>query len=76
MLNRRKFLQAAGITVAGAAVSMTKPIDLFAQRIASPHNAPELPTMQYSGHKRSGCASRPELADIWHGGGWELPDNL
>ena len=75
MLDRRKFLQAAGITVAGVAVSLAKPIDLFAARMA-PQNIPDLPVMQYRGHKRSGCATRPELAEIWHGGGWELPDNL
>jgi len=34
------------------------------------------PLYRLHGHSRSGCAYRPELADIWSGGGAQLPDMI
>lgn len=76
MLDRRKFLKIVGITAAGAAVSMGNPTNLFAERSAPPATTPQLPPMYLRGHKRSGCAFRPEITDIWAGGGAGLPEDF
>lgn len=31
---------------------------------------------RYHGHARSGCAFRPEMTDIWAGGGAVLPEEF
>jgi|WetSurMetagenome_2_1015567.scaffolds.fasta_scaffold223753_2 hypothetical protein len=76
MLDRRKFLKIVGITAAGAAVSMGSPSSLFAERSAPEARVAELPPMYLRGHKRSGCAFRPEMTDIWAGGGGMLPEDF
>ncbi len=76
MLDRRKFLKFVGITAAGAALSLKGPTSLFAQQMAPETNPPDLPPMYLRGHKRSGCAFRPEMTDIWAGGGAVLPEDF
>lgn len=73
MLNRREFLKLSSVLAAGAAISLTS----FSEIVGWDRGRVlKTPILRYRGHARSGCAFRPELTDIWSGGGSELPDAL
>ena len=73
MLNRREFLKLSAVLSAGAVIALSSP----AQVLAWDQTPPRVrPILQYHGHSRSGCAFRPELTDIWAGGGAQLPDMI
>lgn len=76
MLDRRKFIQAAALLAAGAMMSFLPAKQLLALAGPSGVALRSLPPMPYRGHKRSGCAFRPELTDLWAGGGAHLPELL
>lgn len=71
MLNRREFLKLSSVLAAGAAISLTSFSEVAGW---DKSRAPDAPILRYHGHARSGCAFRPELTDIWAGGGAQLPD--
>jgi hypothetical protein len=71
MLNRRDFLKLSSILAAGAVISISSFSEVAGwddtRRI-------DRPILRLRGDARSGCAFRPELTDIWAGGGAQLPD--
>ena len=73
MLNRREFLKISAMLAAGAVVTLSSAGEVLAWNEEEP---PEKPLYRHFGHGKSGCASRPELADLWAGGGASLPDML
>jgi hypothetical protein len=73
MLNRREFLKLSSVLAAGAAISLTSFSEVIGR---DPLYVPLKPILHHRGHARSGCAFRPELTDIWAGGGAELPDAI
>jgi len=73
MLNRREFLKLSAVLSAGAVIALSS----TAQVLAWDKTPPRIkPILHYRGHSRSGCAFRPELTDIWAGGGAQLPDTI
>jgi hypothetical protein len=74
MLNRRDFLKLSSMLAAGAVVTLSSASEILAwgraPRNIGRHN------LYFHGHSKSGCAFRPELVDLWSGGGAQLPDNL
>ncbi len=73
MLNRRDFLKTSGLLAAGTVLSLTSAAQVMDWVDPLPTARP---IMRLSGHARSGCAYRPELVDLWAGGGSQLPDML
>jgi hypothetical protein len=73
MLDRREFLKLSSVLAAGAVVALSSASDVLAWGDKLPS---EKPIMRLHGHSKSGCAYRPELADLWAGGGASLPDML
>jgi len=71
MLNRREFLKLSSVLAAGAVVALTPVSEVLSWNAEPPT---EKPVYRIHGHSRSGCAYRPELADLWAGGGAQLPD--
>ncbi len=71
MLNRREFLKLSSVLAAGAAISLTSYSEVVGWNNS---RIPARPILRHHGHARSGCAFRPELTDIWAGGGAQLPD--
>ena len=70
MLNRREFLKLSTVLAAGAVVALSS-----ADKVLGWGNHPsERPIMRHHGHGKSGCSFRPELVDLWTGGGAQLPD--
>ncbi len=74
MLNRREFLKLSGALAAGAVITLSSLNDVAAAWNGPPPST--APLYRLHGHSRSGCAYRPELADIWSGGGAQLPDMI
>ncbi len=74
MLNRREFLKLSGALAAGAVITLSSLNEVAAAWSDPPPR--EAPLYRLHGHSRSGCAYRPELADIWSGGGAQLPDMI
>jgi len=71
MLNRRDFLKLSSLLAAGAVVALSSASEVLAWNAEPPADKP---IYRLHGHSRSGCAFRPELADLWAGGGAQLPD--
>ena len=71
MLNRREFLKLSSVLAAGAAISLTSFNEIAGW---DKSRIPARPAFHHHGHARSGCAFRPELTDIWAGGGAQLPE--
>lgn len=73
MLNRREFMKLSTVLAAGAVVTLSATADALAwdHRPSGPK-----PLLRLHGHNKSGCAFRPELVDLWAGGGAQLPDML
>ncbi len=76
MLDRRHFIQTIALLAAGATISILPAKKLLALAGRPSTALRNLPPMPYRGHKRSGCAFRPELTDLWSGGGAHLPEHL
>jgi hypothetical protein len=72
MLNRREFLKLSGVLAAGAVVALSSAGEILAWN----KQPPARPIMRLYGHNKSGCAFRPELVDLWAGGGASIPDML
>lgn len=73
MLNRREFLKLSTVLAAGAVVSLST----AGRVLAWDHRARTTrPLYRLHGHNKSGCAFRPELVDLWSGGGADLPDTV
>lgn len=76
MLKRREFLKLSALLAAGAVITVSG-VDAVAAITFEPQSAIEhRPLYRFHGHARSGCAFRPELTDMWAGGGAVLPENL
>lgn len=73
MLNRREFLKLSSMLAAGAVIAVSSPGEVL---LWGRHEPPDTPLFRIHGHARSGCAFRPELVDLWAGGGAQLPDML
>ena len=73
MLSRREFLKVTAVLSAGAVISLSGAAQVTAWDQPPPKAKP---VYRYHGHDRSGCAFRPELTDIWAGGGAQLPDMI
>lgn len=71
MLNRREFLKLSTVLAAGAVVTLSSAGEVLSWNAEPPIDKP---IYRLHGHSRSGCAFRPELADLWAGGGAQLPD--
>jgi len=74
MLNRREFLKLSGALAAGAVITLSS-LNEVAAAWSDPPPRPA-PLYRFHGHSRSGCAFRPELTDIWAGGGAQLPEMI
>ncbi len=73
MLNRREFMKLSSILAAGAVVALSSASEVLAWGEKQPSARP---IYHMHGHSKSGCAYRPELVDLWNGGGAQLPDML
>jgi hypothetical protein len=73
MLNRREFIKLSTVLAAGAVMTLSAAGEVLAWNEETPA---ERPIYRMHGHSRSGCAYRPELVDLWAGGGAELPEML
>ena len=71
-VNRRDFLKLSGFLAAGAVVALSSVEKVMAWN----QPPPAKPIMRLQGHSKSGCAFRPELVDLWAGGGASIPDML
>lgn len=82
MLKRRVFLKLSGLLAGGAVITLATPLMAMDAGDASPKSVvisergKPPPIYRYHGHARSGCSFRPELSDLWAGGGAQLPDLL
>ncbi|MFH1699356.1 MAG: hypothetical protein ABIE07_02115 [Candidatus Zixiibacteriota bacterium] len=74
MLKRREFLQLSTLLAAGAVVTLSSAGEILAIDDEPIIEDSSCPILRFHGHARSGCAFRPELTDMWHGGGGQLPD--
>ncbi len=74
MLKRRDFLK----TTAALSIGALLPLSLADHLSAEPRPEPAAPRpfLPHHGHVKSGCAFRPEMAQIWAGGGGALPEGL
>jgi hypothetical protein len=73
MLNRREFMKLSTVLAAGAVVTLSTTADALTW---DRQPSSSKPLMRLHGHSKSGCAFRPELVDLWAGGGAQLPDML
>lgn len=76
MLTRREFIKLTAVLAAGTAVTMSLAGNVPALADTTLPSASRRPLLHHVGHARSGCSFRPELSDMWAGGGAELPENL
>ncbi|MEE9443473.1 MAG: hypothetical protein V3V99_12480 [candidate division Zixibacteria bacterium] len=74
MLKRREFLQLSALLAAGAVVTLSSAGEILAINDELVITGSSRPILRFHGHARSGCSFRPELTDMWHGGGGQLPD--
>ena len=73
MLNRREFMKLSTVLAVGAVVTLSTTAEALVWD--NQPSAPK-PLLRLHGHSKSGCAFRPELVDLWTGGGAQLPDML
>jgi hypothetical protein len=73
MLDRREFLKLSTALAAGAVITLSAAGEVVAWGNVPPSDKP---IFRITGHSKSGCAFRPELVDLWAGGGAQLPDML
>jgi len=71
MLNRREFLKLSTALAAGAVVAISSAGEVLSWTEKPPSRKV---IYRIHGHSRSGCAYRPEVVDLWAGGGSQLPD--
>ncbi len=81
MLKRREFLKLSSLLASGAVLALATTPSAMEWHDAGATGAATtggsvLPNYHFSGHARSGCSFRPELTDLWAGGGAQLPDLL
>jgi hypothetical protein len=74
MLKRREFLQLSALLAAGAVVTISSAGEILAIDEEPISIDSSRPILRFHGHARSGCSFRPELTDMWQGGGSQLPD--
>ncbi|MCK5127820.1 MAG: twin-arginine translocation signal domain-containing protein [candidate division Zixibacteria bacterium] len=76
MLKRRDFLKLSVIVAAGAAVPFSGLESAIAMNFTPLSEYTVKPIYRFHGHAKSGCAFRPELTDMWAGGGAVLPEKF
>ncbi|MEZ5360620.1 MAG: hypothetical protein R3F48_17540 [Candidatus Zixiibacteriota bacterium] len=76
MLDRREFMILSAILAAGATITLTGVDSVLAIEPIDNRMPKEVPLYRFHGHAKSGCAFRPEITDIWAGGGAVLPEEF
>ena len=76
MLKRRDFLKLSGLLAGGAVIALATTPSAMEWSEAGSGKSVAPPIYRFHGHAKSGCSFRPELTDLWSGGGAQLPDLL
>lgn len=76
MLDRREFIKISAMLAAGATLSLAGVEKVLAVESVSPEPHIDRPLYRFHGHAKSGCAFRPEITDVWAGGGAVVPEEF